>query len=77
MIQMDMDKEKLEEWLDARVSQLNNILQRPLDSGDYSNLSAKELDAITWLEDEIDTIQNEIELLEEDDDIVKQFFGME
>lgn len=52
------------------------MLQRPLDTGDYSNLSAKELDEITWLEDEIDSIEDEIDLLEEDDDIVKDFFGM-
>lgn len=72
----DIEKNDLEENLDAGISQLNNVLQRPLDTGDYSNLSAKELDEITWLEDEIDSIENEIDLLEEDDDIVKQFFGM-
>ena len=71
-----MEREDLKENLDARISHLNNVLQRPLDTGDYSNLSAKELDEITWLEDEIDSIEDEIDLLEEDDDIVKQFFGM-
>ena len=71
-----MEREDLKENLDARISQLNNVLQRPLDTGDYSILSAKELDEITWLEDEIDSIEDEIDLLEEDDDIVKQFFGM-
>ncbi len=73
----DIEKNDLEENLDARISQHNNVLQRPLDMGDYSNLSAKELDEITWLEDEIDSIENEIDLLEEDDDIVKQFFWNE
>lgn len=72
----DTEREDIKENLDARKSQLNNVLQRPLDTGDYSNLSAKELDEITWLEDEIDSIEDEIDLLEEDDDIVKQFFGM-
>jgi len=72
----DTEREDIEENLDARKSQLNNVLQRPLDTGDYSNLSAKELDEITWLEDEIDSIEDEIDLLEEDDDIVRQFFGM-
>lgn len=72
----DMEKTELDEELEARISQLNNVLQRPLDTGDYSNLSAKELDEITWLEDEIDSIEDEIDLLEEDDDIVKDFFGM-
>ncbi len=77
---MEKDKNEvrreLEENLETRISQLNNVLQRPLDTGDYSNLSAKELDEITWLEDEIDSIEDEIDLLEEDDDIVKDFFGM-
>lgn len=72
----DIRKTELEENLDARISQLNNVLQRPLDTCDYSNLSAKELYEITWIEDEIDSIEDEIDLLEEDDDIVKQFFGM-
>ena len=72
----DIRKTELEENLDARIGQLNNVLQRPLDTGDYSNLSAKELDEITWLEDEIDSIEDEIDLLEDDDDIVKDFFGM-
>lgn len=72
----DTEREDIKENLDARKNQLNNVLQRPLDTGDYSNLSAKELDEITWLEDEIDSIEDEINLLEEDDDIVKQFFGM-
>lgn len=72
----NIDKTELEENLDACISQLNNVLQRPLDTGDYSNLSDKELNEITWLEDEIDFIENEIDFLEDDDDIVRQFLGM-
>lgn len=54
----DMDKEELDDYLEARESQLNNVLSSPIGTDDYSMPSAEQIDETIYLEDEIETTKN-------------------
>ncbi len=56
MMNKDLDKEDLEEYLEARESQLNNVLSSPIGTGDYSMPSAEEVNETIFLEDKIELL---------------------
>ena len=62
-----MDKEELEEYLEARESQLNNVLSSPIGTGDYSMPSAEQIDETIFLEDEIENTKSLLDLFEDED----------
>lgn len=76
----DMDKEELEEYLEARESQLNNVLSSPIGTGDYSMPSAEQIDETIFLEDEIENTKSLLDLLldlfEDEDEVMKKFLGI-
>ncbi|GEM_PF-5486242 len=72
----EISKKDIEEYLDARESQLNNVLSSPIGTKDYSMPSIEEIDATIFLENEIETTENMLDILEDDDIIMKQFFGI-
>lgn len=77
MANMDSEKEELEEYLEARESQLNNVLSSPIGTGDYSMPSADELNEIIFCEDEIESTEDLLDVFEDEDDVVKKFFDLE
>lgn len=72
----DMDKEELEEYLEARESQLNNVLSSPIGTGDYSMPSAEQIDETIFLEDEIENTKSLLDLFEDEDEVMKKFLGI-
>lgn len=73
----DMEQEELEEYLEARESQLNNVLSSPIGTGDYSLPSSDEANEAIFCEDEIEDTKDLLDLLDdEDDDVMKEFFGI-
>lgn len=67
----------LEEYLDARESQLNNVLSSPIGTDDYSMPSADEVNATIFCEDEIEDTKDLLDLLDdEEDDVMKNFFDL-
>lgn len=77
MNKSNLDKEDLEDYLEARESQLNNVLLSPIGTGDYSMPSAEELNETIFLEDEIESTKDLLDLLNDDkDDVMKEFFGI-
>lgn len=76
MMNKDIDKEELEEYLEARESQLNNVLSSPIGTGDYSMASTDEVTETIFCEDEIEDTKDLLELLDdEEDNVMKDFFG--
>ena len=73
----DIEREGLEEYLEARESQLNNVLSSPIATGDYSMPSAEEVDETIFLENEIETTNDLPDLFDDEDDIMKKFLGIE
>jgi len=69
----DIEKEELEEYLEARESQLNNVLSLSIETGDYSMPSANEVNETIFLEDEIETTKDLLDLFDDEDDVMKQF----
>lgn len=57
----------------ADLSQLDNAYTSPIITGNYDLMSSEELDEVTFLEDEIESLQSEFDELE-DDEVVKSFF---
>jgi len=57
----------------ADLSQLDNAYTSPIMTGNYDLMSSEELDEITFLEDEIESLQSELDELD-DDEVVKSFF---
>lgn len=77
MMNKDIDKEELEEYLEARESQLNNMLSSPIGTGDYSMPSTYEVNEAIFCEDEIEDTKDLLDLLDdEEDDVMKEFFGL-
>lgn len=71
-----MEREYLEENLEARISQLNNVLSSPVGTRGYSLPSAEEVDETVFMEDEIEATNDLLDLFEDDDDVMKDFFGI-
>lgn len=57
----------------ADLSQLDNAYTSPIMTGNYDLMSSEELDEVTFLEDEIESLQSELDELD-DDEVVKSFF---
>ena len=71
-----IEREDLEEYLEARESQLNNVLSSPIGTGDYSMPSAEEIDETIFLEDEIENTKSLLELFDDEDEVMKKFLGI-
>lgn len=77
MEKKDMERAGLEEYLEARETQLNNVLSSPIGTGDYSMPSTDEVDETIFCEDEIEDTKELLDLLDdEDDNVMKDFFGI-
>lgn len=77
MMNKDIDKEELEEYLEARETQLNNVLSSPIRTGDYSLPSSDLVNEAIFCEDEIEDTKDMLDLLDdEEDDVMKDFFGL-
>lgn len=76
MMNKDIDKENLKEYKEACESQLDKVLSSPIGTGDYSLPSAEEVDETVFMEDEIETTNDLLDLFEDDDDVMKDFFGI-
>ncbi len=73
---MNNEKDNIKEYLNACESQLDNVLSSPIGTGDYSLPSADEVDETVFMEDEIEATNDLLDLFEDDDDIMKDFFGI-
>lgn len=72
-----IEREELEEYIKAQESQLDNVLSSPIGTSDYSLPSDNELNETIFLEDEIETAKDFLDLLDDDDDeVLKNFFGI-
>lgn len=74
MMNKDINKENLEEYLEARESQLNNVLSSLIETGDYSMPLAEEVNETIFLEDEIESTKDLLDLF--DDEVMKKFLGI-
>lgn len=72
----NLDKEDLEEYLEARESQLNNVLSSPIGTGDYSMPSVNEVNETIFLEDEIESTKDLLDLFDDEDEIMIKFLGI-
>lgn len=73
---MTNEKDNIKEYLNACESQLDNVLSSPIGTGDYSLPSADEVDETVFMEDEIEATNDLLDLFEDDDDVMKDFFGI-
>lgn len=73
-----MDKNELIDEIKLYESRISRVLQDSTKDGDYRNLTGKELDELTFCNDNIAELEDEIDMLDDDDDdeVVKNFFGM-
>ena len=53
------EHKELEEYLEARETQLNNVLSSPIGTGDYSMPSTDEVDETIFCEDEIEDTRDQ------------------
>lgn len=71
-----IEREELEEYIKAQESQLDNVLSSPIGTSDYSLPSDNELNETIFLEDEIETSKDFLDFLDDDDEVLKNFFGI-
>lgn len=76
MEKKDIERMELEEYLEARETQLNNVLSSPIGTGDYSLPSSDEVNETILCEDEIEDTKDLLNLLDEEDEVMKDFFGL-
>lgn len=76
MMNKNIDREDLEEYLEARESQLNNVLSSPIGTGDYSMPSVNEVNETIFLEDDIESTKDLLDLFNDEDEIMKKFLGI-
>ena len=69
----DMERDDLEEYLEARESQLNNVLSSPIGTGDYSMPSAEQIDETIFLDDEIENTKSLLDIFEDEDEVIRNF----
>lgn len=71
-----MDKEELIDEIHLYESRINWVLMNSTKDGDYRNLTGRELDELTFCNDNIDDLEAEIDMLDDDDDddVLKTFF---
>ncbi|MBO5053282.1 MAG: hypothetical protein J6C44_03470 [Muribaculaceae bacterium] len=76
MEKKDIERLKLEEYLEARETQLNDVLSSPIGTGDYSLPSSDLVNEAIFCEDEIEDTKDILDLLDdEEDNVMKDFFG--
>lgn len=63
-----------EDYIESMESQLDNIYNAPLTTDGWDYLM-KNIDKITFCEDEIEEASMIIDFLDEDDEVVRNFFG--
>ena len=68
-----MERDDLEEYLEARESQLNNVLSSPIGTGDYSVPSAEQIDETIFLYDEIENTKSLLDIFEDEDEVIRNF----
>ena len=68
-----MERDDLEEYLEARESQLNNVLSSPIGTGDYSVPSAEQIDETIFLDDEIENTKSLLDIFEDEDEVIRNF----
>lgn len=71
-----IEREDLEEYLEARESQLNNVLSSPIGTGDNSMPSTEEIDDTIFLEDEIENTKSLLDLFDDEDEVMMKFLGI-
>jgi hypothetical protein len=73
-----MDKDELIDEINLYKSRINWVLLDSTQDGDYRNLTGKEFDELTFCNDNIADLEDEIDMLDDDDndEVVKNFFGM-
>lgn len=77
MEKKDIERTELEEYLEARETQLNNVLSSPIGTGDYSMPTTDEVNETNFCEDKIEDTKDLLDLLDdEEDDVMKEFFGI-
>lgn len=72
----EIERGDLEEYLEAKESQLNNVLSSPIGTGDYSMPSAEEIDETIFLEDEIENTKSLLDLFDDEDEVMMKFLGI-
>lgn len=76
---MKTDKERIIDDIkddsELNESRLNNIYSTPITEGGMDFLM-NNIDSITFCENEIENDIDELDILEEEDDVVKSFFGI-
>lgn len=77
MEKKDIERMELQEYLEARESQLNNVLSSPIGTGDYYMPSSDEVNETIFCEDEIEDTKDLLDILDdEEDNVMKDFFGI-
>lgn len=72
----NLGREDIEEYLEACESQFNNVLSSPIGTGEYSMPSTEEVDETIFLEDEIESTKDMLDIFDDEDDLVKKYFGI-
>lgn len=70
----DIERMELEEYLEARETQLNNVLSSPIRTGDYSLPLSDEVNKAIFCEDEIEDTKDLLDLLDDEEDYVMKVF---
>lgn len=76
MEKKDLERMELKEYLEARESQLNNVLSSPIGTGDYSMPSTEEVNETIFCEDEIESTKDLLDLFDDEDEVMKKFLGI-
>lgn len=77
MEKKDIERMELQEYLEARESQLNNVLSSPIGTGDYYMPSSDEVNETIFCEDEIEDTKDLLDILDdEENNVMKDFFGI-
>lgn len=72
-----MDRDELIDEINLYKSRINRVLMDSTKDGEYRHLNGKELDEITFCNNNIDDLEAEIDMLDDDDDeILRTFFKM-
>lgn len=74
MSENKIDKEELAEYLAAMESQLDNVFSSPIGTDDYSMPSIGEMDETIFLENVIVDTIDQLDLIDDEDDAMKNFF---
>lgn len=76
---MKTDKERIiddiKDDIELNESRLNNIYSTPITEGGM-NFLMNNIDSITFCENEIENDIDELDIWEEEDEVVKSFFGI-